>query len=46
MMKITEDPWDNYMYFDSKYVLPLIGHSVDMPIEKQALMALFVQKSV
>ena len=42
MMKIQEDPWDNYLYYDSKYVLPLICHGQDMPIEEQALVALFI----
>ena len=26
MMKIAEDPWDNFLYYDSKYVLPIICH--------------------
>ena len=34
MMSIQEDPWDNYLYYDSKYVLPIVCHSVDLPIEK------------
>jgi hypothetical protein len=25
-MKIQEDPWDNYLYYDSKYLMPLICH--------------------
>lgn len=34
MMQIQEDPWDNYLYYDSKYVMPLICHSQDRPIEQ------------
>ena len=34
MMKIVEDPWDNYLFYDSKHVLPLICHSQDLPIEQ------------
>ena len=34
MMSIQEDPWDNYLYYDSKYVLPIVCHSADLPIEK------------
>ena len=45
-MKIQEDPWDNYLYYDSKYVLPIICHSMSLSLEKQALLALFVRKSV
>ena len=33
MMKIQEDPWDNYLYYDSKHILPLICHGQDLPIE-------------
>ena len=46
MMKIPEDPWDNYLYFDSRYVLPIICHSTDLPIEQQALLSIFIQKSI
>lgn len=46
MMKIQEDPWDNYLYYDSKYVLPMICHSADMPIERQALLAMFMKRSI
>lgn len=46
MMKVAEDPWDNFLYYDSKYVLPIICHASDMPIEKQILVAMFIQKSV
>jgi len=45
-MKIQEDPWDNFLYFDSKYLLPVICHSGDLPIEKQALIAMFIQRAV
>ena len=34
LMKIHEDPWDNYLYYDSKYVLPIICHTTDQPIER------------
>lgn len=33
MMNIQEDPWDNYLYFDAKHVLPIICHRGDMPVE-------------
>lgn len=46
MMKIQEDPWDNYLYYDSKYVLPLLCHSTDLPKEKQALIAYFIGDAV
>ena len=45
-MNISEDPWDNYLYYDSKHVLPIVSHKEDMPIEKQVLLAIFIQKSV
>ena len=41
-MSIVEDPWDNYLYYDSKYLLPLICHQRSLPIEQQVLIALFM----
>ena len=46
MMKIEEDPWDNYLYFDSKHVLSIVCHAQDMPIERQALLAMFLHRAV
>lgn len=23
-MKIQEDPWDNYLYYDSRYIIPIL----------------------
>ena len=34
MMKIHEDPWDNFLYYDSKYILPIVCHTEDLPIEE------------
>ena len=34
MMKIVEDPWENFLYYDSKYVLPILCHKTDMTIEE------------
>ena len=45
-MKIQEDPWENYLYFDSKYVLPIVCHATDLPIEKQCLLAMFIHRAV
>lgn len=45
-MKIAEDPWDNYLYFDSKFILPLVCHSRAMPIERQVLLTSFLQKAI
>ena len=25
-MKIQEDPWDNYLYYDSRYIIPIFCH--------------------
>lgn len=46
LMKIVEDPWENFLYHDSKYVLPIMCHASDMTIEEQILVAMFLQKSV
>lgn len=42
-MKIQEDPWDNYLYYDSKYLLPLICHTKSLSIEEQVVIVLFLQ---
>lgn len=33
-MKIQEDPWENFLYHDSAYILPLICHSQEMGLEE------------
>ena len=45
-MKIKEDPWDNYLYYDSRYIIPIFCHQESMPIEKQTLAAFFLKKSI
>jgi hypothetical protein len=45
-MKIQEDPWENYLYYDSKFILPLICHSQEMAVEEQVLVALFLRHTV
>lgn len=45
-MKIQEDPWDNYLYYDSRYIIPIFCHQDSMPIEKQTLAAFFIKKSI
>jgi len=45
-MKLEEDPWDNYLYFDSKYILPLVCHSQNLTITEQVLLALFLKYQV
>ena len=42
-MKVQEDPWDNYLYYDSKYLLPVICHSKSLPIEEQMVVAFFLE---
>lgn len=46
MMKIQEDPWDNFLFYDSKYLLPIICHMKDLPIEEQLLVSFFVECAV
>ena len=42
LYKIQEDPWDNYLYYDSKYLLPLLCSKEALSIEQQVLVILFV----
>lgn len=44
-MKIQEDPWDNYLYYDSRYLLPLICHAKSLSIEEQVIVCLFLQQT-
>jgi hypothetical protein len=32
--KMDEDPWDNYLIHDSKYIIPLLCHSHELKIEE------------
>ena len=45
-MKLDEDPWENYLYYDSKHLLPLICHNKAVPIEKQVIIAKFIEYSM
>jgi len=45
-MKLDEDPWENYLYYDSKHLLPLICHNAPMPIEKQIIIARFIDHAM
>ena len=44
-MKITEDPWDNYLFYDSKYILPILCHAEELSIEQQVLVSHFLVHS-
>ena len=46
MMKIHEDPWDNFLYYDSKYLLPMICHTRDLPIEEQLVVSFFIECAI
>lgn len=45
-MKIQEDPWDNYLYYDSKYIVPLFCDQQPMDIAHQVLTAYFIRSAV
>jgi hypothetical protein len=45
-MKIQEDPWENYLYYDSKYVLPLICHGARLRVEEQLIVSMFVLNAI
>lgn len=45
-MKLDEDPWENYLYYDSKHLLPLICHNQALPIEKQIIIARFIEHAM
>ena len=33
-LKMDEDPWDNYLVFDSKYFMPILCHGIELKIEE------------
>jgi hypothetical protein len=43
---IQEDPWENYLYHDSKFIIPLINHKLPLTMTQQILLFKFVQRSV
>jgi hypothetical protein len=45
-LKMDEDPWDNYLYFDSKYFMPILCHGEPFNIEEQILISGFVEQSI
>jgi len=45
-MKIQEDPWENYLYHDSKYVLPLICHRKSLTVEEQVIVSMFILHTI
>ena len=45
-LKIEEDPWDNYLVHDSKYLLPLICHSQDLTLSEQILVVHFLKHTL
>jgi hypothetical protein len=45
-MKIVEDPWDNYLFFDAKHLVHLICHRAMLPISHQVILAKFIEETV
>lgn len=40
--KMDEDPWDNYLVYDSKYFMPILCHGQELKIEEQILLVNFI----
>lgn len=40
---IYEDPWENFLYHDSKFIIPLLSHSQALSIVEQILLFKFVR---
>ena len=41
--KLDEDPFDNYLFHDSKQLAPLICHKEPLSIEEQVILAKFIE---
>ena len=40
---IAEDPWENFLFHDSKFIIPLLNHSEPLTIIEQILLFKFVR---
>lgn len=45
-LKLDEDPWDNYLFYDSKGLIPLICHPNPLNIYEQVILAKFIQYTI
>jgi hypothetical protein len=45
-MKIAEDPWENYLFYDAKRLIPLICHKESLTIAKQVILVKFITQTV
>lgn len=43
---IQEDPWENYLFHDSQFIIPLINHTEPLSIIGQIILFKFIQRSV
>ena len=41
-----EDPWENYMFYDAKKLIPLICHREALSIAEQVLLVKFIAQTV
>jgi hypothetical protein len=44
--KIAEDPWENYLFYDARKLIPLICHREALTIAEQVLLVKFIQQTV
>lgn len=44
--KIAEDPWENYLFYDAKRLIPIICHSQSLSIEQQVILVKFILQTV
>ena len=45
-MKIAEDPWENYLFYDAKRLIPLICHKESLTIAQQVILVKFITQTV
>ena len=41
-LKIEEDPWDNYLFYDAQRLMSLLCHSQPLQIAEQVILARFI----
>ena len=44
--KLDEDPWENYLFHDTKLLVTLICHSKALSISQQVILAKFIEHSI
>lgn len=45
-MKIEEDPWDNYLFYDAQRLMSLICHQSPLLVAEQVVLSKFIEHAI